>query len=159
MNVYFNRRKDPKRYEEMFLWSNLSELDAKYLQLIIITRTPVTHCQLHEWKTLRTNPVIFEERKHKEMGETCLGLLPSAVPAWCSPQGHPSPQAPVSPPAPPSWHPPCSQPANGTPKGCCGERRGDFYTQKCLLNCLLDANERSGRLSIVGESLNGIGSG
>lgn len=57
---------------EMFLWSNLSELDAKYLQLIIITRTPAHTLPATGVKTLCANPVTFEEQNHKETGETCI---------------------------------------------------------------------------------------
>lgn len=160
MNVYFNRRKDPKRYEEMFLWSNLSELDAKYLQLIIITRTPVHTASYGSENLTHKSSYLWRTQTQGDGRDLYLGLLPSVVTGVMQPPG-----PPISP-----WTCQSSQTsllANPTaislhmePQRDAAERWGGASTrQKCLLNYLLDANERSGRISIVGESLNRIGSG
>lgn len=104
----------------MFLWSNLSELDAKYLQLITITRTPVHTLPATGVKTLCANPVTFEEQNHKETGETCIFLDSCQV--WRSPRGSPSAHGSVSPHRPPSWQ--------TIPKGMLLRVWGCFYASK-----------------------------
>lgn len=154
MNAYFNRRKDLKRYEEMFLLSNLSELDAKYLQLIILTRTPV-HTASYRSENLMHKCSYF--RRTQTQGDRWDVFRP---PARCGHQRGAAPGRPISPRT-------CQAPwtsllANPTaislwtePQRDAAERWGGAPThQKCLLSDLLEANDRSGRIYIAGKSLN-----
>lgn len=65
----------------MFLWSNLSELDAKYLQLIIITRTPVHTLPATGVKNLMCKSSYLWRTKPQGDGWDLyfFGLLPSVV--------------------------------------------------------------------------------
>lgn len=160
MNVYFNRRKDPKRYEGMFLWSNLSELDAKYLQLIIITRTPVHTASYGSENLTCKSSYLWRTQTQGDRRDLYLGLLPSVVTGVMQPPGPPSSPWTCQPPRTSLLANPTAISLHTGPQRDAAERCGGASPrQKCLLNYLLDANERSGRISIVGESLNRIGSG
>lgn len=131
MNVYFNRRKDPKRYEEMFLWSNLSELDAKYLQLIIITRTPVHTASYGSENLTHKSSYLWRTQTQGDRRDLYLGLLPSVVTGVMPPPGphispwtcQPSRISLLANPTAISLH---TEPQ----RGCCWEMRGCFYTSK-----------------------------